>query len=131
MDAVVIVAIVSIIGNILQFLLGKKSVDIDNLQKQLDLTIKLYEERGRVSDAALKARGVEITRLNDKMKEQDKLIQDNTFEIERMRKIITRMIGDGCHRTECKRRIAYSPDEINSNVGNSNVITDTEDGKDN
>ena len=60
--AIIAVAIISILGNIIQYLLNKKSNDIKNLRERINLMDSIQDKQTKIY-------GKDIENQNDKIKE--------------------------------------------------------------
>ena len=114
----ILVAIISVMANIIQFFLNKKSNDIKNLQNRIDLMDKVQEQQTKVYDSESKRQNDKIISLQNKIENQDKLLKQNADEIMNLRRLVTKLIGDGCHINNCENRAPYTVDEISEMTKN-------------
>lgn len=117
--AVIIVAIISIFGNVIQYLLNKKSNDIGNLVKQVELLSKLQDEQTKAYEREKKLQENDMVGLRKQVDEQDEKLKDNKDEILRLQRMISRLIGNGCHLQDCPNRSPYTVEEINEMTKNN------------
>ena len=111
--AIIIVALIGIGGNLIQYLLHKKSNDMESLIKQVDLLSKLQKEQSIAYQNASKLQENKIGGLEKKVKGQDGQIKEQNNKIEDLQRLINRLIGNGCHLDDCPNRSPYTVEEIN------------------
>ena len=109
----IIIALVSILGNIIQYFLNKKSSDMSTLNNQVKLLGKLQEEQSKAYERNKKIQQNEIERLKKQVDKQNKILESNKNEIIELQISLNQLIGNGCHVVNCERREPYSMTEIN------------------
>jgi len=113
MISAVAVAILSIMGNVVQFLINKKVSDIDRLEKQVDLLGKIQEKQTQSYESERKMQDEKISILNSKIEDQERLLNKNKQEILKLQGIVTKLLANGCHKMkDCKDSSPYTQDEI-------------------
>ena len=110
--AIIIVALIGIGGNLIQYLLHKKSNDMESLIKQVDLLSKLQKEQSIAYQNASKLQENKIGGLEKKVKEQDGQIKEQNNKIEDLQRLINRLIGNGCHLDDCPNRSPYTVEDL-------------------
>ena len=111
--AIIIVALIGLGGNLIQYLLHKKTNDMESLSKQVDLLSKLQREQSEVYESTNKLQENKIDGLEKKVKEQDDKIKDYEDKFENLQRLVNRLIGNGCHSEDCPNRSPYTVEEIN------------------
>ena len=111
--AAIMVAVISILGNIIQYLLNKKSSDMSNLNEQVKLLSRLQKEQSAAYERNKKTQQNEIERLKKQVEKQNKVLESNKKEINELQTKLNQLIGNGCHVVNCERREPYSMTEIN------------------
>lgn len=111
--AIIAVAVISIFGNVIQFLLNKKANDIKSLDQQVALLSKLQKEQSFIYENANKLQENKIEGLELKVEEQEVKIKDYNKKLIELQRIISRLIGNGCHLEDCPNRSPYTVEEIN------------------
>lgn len=101
----ILVAIISVMANVIQIFVNKKSSDIKNLQNRIDLMDKVQEQQTKVYESESNRRNNEITSLRNKTESQDILISN-------LQLIVAKLIGAGCHVDNCAKRDPYTIEEI-------------------
>lgn len=110
----IIVALVSIMGNVIQFLLNKKSSDIKTLNEQVKLLGELQEKQSEAYQREMEEQDKEIKELRSIVNEQKSDLDANKEEMLRLQCLVNRLIGQGCHLVDrCPDRSPYTVDEIN------------------
>ena len=112
--AAIMVAVISILGNIIQYFLNKKSSDMSNLNEQVKLLSRLQKEQSAAYERNKKTQQNEIERLKKQVEKQNKVLESNKKEINELQTKLNQLIGNGCHVINCKSREPYSMEEINS-----------------
>ena len=112
-DVAVIVALISIGGNVIQFFLNKKSSDIKILNERVAALDKLQDVQNRTYEQVTKAQDEELGSLRKKIDEQAEMLNSNKEEIQELNRLVTKLIGEGCHIGDCPSRIGYTIEEIN------------------
>ena len=79
--AAIMVAVISILGNIIQYLLNKKSSDMSNLNEQVKLLSRLQKEQSAAYERNKKTQQNEIERLKKQVEKQNKVLESNKKEI--------------------------------------------------
>ena len=118
--AIIIVATLSILGNIIQYLLNKKSNDIKNLRERINLMDSIQDKQTKIYGKDIENQNGKIKELQIKLGNQDIMLKQNKEEIIRLEKIVNKLIGDGCHEKECPNRSPYTIDELNEMTKKNN-----------
>lgn len=105
------VAIISILGNIIQFFLNKKSKEICDLKNEFELIKQMQKEKSEQMVIALQERDKTIEKLTEKVQRQES-------ELKNLRQLFTKMLADGCHNFDCTGRQPYTVEEINKMTNN-------------
>lgn len=111
--AIIIVALIGLGGNLIQYLLHKKTNDMESLSKQVDLLSKLQREQSEAYESTNKLQENKIDGLEKKVREQDDNIKDYEDKFENLQRLVNRLIGNGCHLEDCPNRSPYTVEEIN------------------
>jgi len=112
--AIIVVSAISIIGNVIQYLLNKKNTDIDSLDKQFKLFKDFQLEKDKEQREALTERDKNINILKERVSKQE-------IELIKLRKLFIQMLKDGCHVTDCPNKESYSIAEINKYTTFKNI----------
>ena len=103
----------SIIGNIYQYITGKRSRDLDAIKKEINLLQELQAAKDKAYEEALRVKDLQIQQLTEEVKAQTELIEKNTIELKRMQKIVTFLIGNGCQEANtCNEHCPYSLEDL-------------------
>lgn len=113
MITAIIIAIISLMGNVMQFIFNKKSSDIKTINDQVKLLGKLQEEQTKAYEREKNLQDKELEGLRKKLDEQDRQIKADGEEIQKLQCMVSRLIGQGCHLDNCPNRSPYTVDEIN------------------
>jgi len=127
MFAMICVSIISIMGNIIQFFMNKKSTDVKNLNLELGYIKGVLKAQGEAYDIEKKIQENQISKLQNQIDDQKKILNYNKEEIVKLQRIVNRLIGDGCHNGNCPQRSPYTTEEINEITknrknGKNNII---------
>lgn len=113
-QAAVVLFLISMAGNIYQFITSKKARDLDAIKKELELLQELQAAKDKTYAEALRVKDLQIKQLTDEVKTQTELIAKNTEELKRMQKIVTFLIANGCQESNtCPDHCPYSIDDLN------------------
>lgn len=118
--AIIAVAIISILGNIIQYLMNKKYNDIKDLDQQVALLSNLQKEQSISYENAKKMQENKIKDLEQKIKDQDNKMKEQSLKIEDLQRLVSRLIGNGCHLNDCPNRSPYTIEEINEMTKGNN-----------
>lgn len=118
--AIIAVAIISILGNIIQYLMNKKYNDIKDLDQQVALLSNLQKEQSISYENAKKMQENKIKDLEQKIKDQDNKMKEQNLKIEDLQRLVSRLIGNGCHLNDCPNRSPYTIEEINEMTKGNN-----------
>ena len=118
--AIIAVAIISILGNIIQYLMNKKYNDIKDLDQQVALLSNLQKEQSISYENAKKMQENKIKDLEQKIKDQDNKMKEQNLKIEDLQRLVGKLIGDGCHLNDCPNRSPYTIEEINEMTKGNN-----------
>lgn len=116
----IIIAIISVMGNIMQFLLNKKSTDTRNMKSQLDYINGVLKTQGEAYKAEKKLHEKQMGDLQDVVSEQGKTLKNNNEEILKLRRMVAKLFGKSCHIDDCVNRSPYTIEEINEMTKNNN-----------
>lgn len=117
----IIVALVSIMGNVVQFLLNKKSSDIKTLNEQVKLLGDLQKKQSVAYQLEMEQQDKEIKELRGIVNAQKNDLDANKEEILRLQCLVSKLIGQGCHKVDsCPERSPYTVDEINDMTNKKN-----------
>jgi len=109
-----IVSTISILGNVIQFLLNKKSNDIKNLKDRIELMDSVQGKQTKYYEKEMEHQNDKIKELQKKIENQAQMLRQNGEEILRLQRMVNKLIGDGCHLEDCPNRAPYSIEEINT-----------------
>ena len=118
--AIIIVATLSILGNIIQYLLNKKSNDIKNLRERINLMDSIQDKQTKIYGKDIENQNGKIKELQIKLGNQDIMLKQNKEEIIRLEKIVNNLIRHGCHEDECPNRSPYTTEELNEMTKKNN-----------
>ena len=125
LQAAIVLFLISMAGNIYQFWVSKKTRDLDAIKKEIDLLQQLQKSKDKAYEEALKVKDLQIEQLTSEVKSQTKLIEENTFELKRMQKIVTFLIANGCQDSNtCHDHCPYSIEDLEKIVGGDIKLTD-------
>lgn len=103
----------SVIGNVYQYITGKRGRDLDAIKKEIELLQQLQTTKDKAYEEALKVKDLQIQQLTEEVKAQTELIEKNTSELKRMQKIVTFLIGNGCQEaSSCNEHCPYSLEDL-------------------
>ncbi len=111
--AIVLVAIISILGNIVQYLLNRKSNDIKNLKDRIELMDDVQDKQTKYYQTEIGYQNDRIKELQEKLDKQAEMLKANAEEIVRLQQMVNKLIGDSCHLEFCPNRSPYTTDELN------------------
>ena len=109
-----IVTTISIFGNVVQFLLNKKSNDIKNLKDRIELMDSVQGKQTKYYEKEMEHQNDKIKELQKKIESQAQMLRQNGTEILRLQRIVNKLIGEGCHLEDCPNRSPYTIEEINN-----------------
>ncbi len=109
----IIVTIVSILGNLVQFFLNKKSKDIKNLRDRIELMDSVQDKQTKYYEKEMQHQNDKIKELQKKIESQADMLKQNGEEILRLQRIVQKLIGNGCHLEDCPNRSPYTVEELN------------------
>lgn len=113
MITAIIIAIISLMGNVFQFLLNKKNSDSKYMNSQLEYIKGVLKTQGDAYAVEKQLHEKQMSELEEKVKEQDKMLRNNKEEIAKLQRMVNRLIGNGCHVEDCPQRSPYTVEEIN------------------
>lgn len=119
MITAIIIAIISLMGNVFQFLLNKKSSDSKYMNSQLEYIKGVLKTQGDAYAVEKQLHEKQMRELEEKVKEQDKMLKNNKEEIAKLQRMVNRLIGSGCHIDDCPQRSPYTVEEINEMTKNN------------
>lgn len=119
MITAIIIAIISLMGNVFQFLLNKKSSDSKYMNSQLEYIKGVLKTQGDAYAVEKQLHEKQMRELEEKVKEQDKMLKNNKEEIAKLQRMVNRLIGNGCHIDDCPQRSPYTVEEINEMTKNN------------
>lgn len=108
-----IVTTISILGNVVQFLLNKKSNDIKNLKDRIELMDSVQGKQTKYYEKEMEHQNDKIKELQKKIESQAQMLRQNGEEILRLQRMVNKLIGNGCHLDDCPNRSPYTVEEIN------------------
>lgn len=108
-----IVTTISIFGNVVQFLLNKKSNDIKNLKDRIELMDSVQGKQTKYYEKEMEHQNDKIKELQKKIESQAQMLRQNGEEILRLQRMVNKLIGNGCHLDDCPNRSPYTVEEIN------------------
>lgn len=109
-----IVTTISIFGNVVQFLLNKKSNDIKNLKDRIELMDSVQGKQTKYYEKEMEHQNDKIKELQKKIESQAQMLRQNGEEILRLQRMVNKLIGEGCHLEDCPNRSPYTIEEINN-----------------
>lgn len=121
MITAIAVAIISIIGNFIQFYMNKRTYDVRNLNQELDYIKGVLKTQGDAYKIEKDFQENKIKELGDKVAAQEKTLNANKEEILKLQRIVSRLIGNGCHIENCPSRSPYTFEEIQEITKNQNI----------
>ena len=119
MITAIIIAIISLMGNVFQFLLNKKNSDSKYMNLQLEYIKGVLKTQGDAYAVEKQLHEKQMRELEEKVKEQDKMLKNNKEEIAKLQRMVNRLIGNGCHIDDCPQRSPYTVEEINEMTKNN------------
>ena len=119
MITAIIIAIISLMGNVFQFLLNKKNSDSKYMNSQLEYIKGVLKTQGDAYAVEKQLHEKQMRELEEKVKEQDKMLKSNKEEIAKLQRMVNRLIGNGCHIDDCPQRSPYTVEEINEMTKNN------------
>ena len=109
----------SLLGNVLQFILNKKSNDIKTLKDRIELIDSVQDKQTKYYEKEMKYQNDKIVGLQKNVDNQADTLKRNGEEIARLQRLIGKLIGNGCHLDDCPNRSPYTVEEINEITKNS------------
>src|SRR5574344_1717658 len=109
-----IVTTISIFGNVVQFLLNKKSNDIKNLKDRIELMDSVQGKQTKYYEKEMEHQNDKKKELQKKIESQAQMLRQNGEEILRLQRMVNKLIGEGCHLEDCPNRSPYTIEEINN-----------------
>ena len=119
MITAIIIAIISLMGNVFQYLLNKKNSDSKYMNSQLEYIKGVLKPQGDAYAVEKQLHEKQMRELEEKVKEQDKMLKSNKEEIAKLQRMVNRLIGNGCHIDDCPQRSPYTVEEINEMTKNN------------
>jgi hypothetical protein len=112
-ETAVVLFLISMAGNIYQFWANRKGRDLDAIKKEFELFQQIRSAKDSAYEESMKRKDIQISKLTDELKAQEKLIQQNSEQVKNLNKMIQFLIANGCQDAKgCPDHCPYTMEDI-------------------
>lgn len=109
----IIVAVISLMGNLMQYIMNKKNSDVQTLNHELEYIKSVLKTQAEAYKIEQDLQEKKIKTLETKVASQGNTLKEYEDKITLMQGSIAKLIGNGCHTENCAQRKPYTLEEIN------------------
>ena len=109
----IIVAVISLMGNLMQYIMNKKSSDVKTLNHELEYIKSVLKTQAEAYKIEQNLQEKKIKTLETKVASQGNTLKEYEDKITLLQGSIAKLIGNGCHVEHCGERKPYTLEEIN------------------
>ncbi len=109
----IIVAVISLMGNLMQYIMNKKNSDVQTLNHELEYIKSVLKTQAEAYKIEQNLQEKKIKTLETKVASQGNTLKEYEDKITLMQGSIAKLIGNGCHTDNCAQRKPYTLEEIN------------------